>query len=72
MKKTAIVTGVTGGIAVDMWWQSSVKGLFCAGECADTNVALSRGGCPPEEEICRAQRQMRDVAAAIRKNQNIY
>ena len=33
-----------GGIAVDMWWQTSVKGLFCAGECAGTHGIARPGG----------------------------
>ena len=33
-----------GGIAVDMWWQTSVKGLFCAGECAGTHGISRPGG----------------------------
>ncbi len=33
-----------GGIAVDMWWQTSVKGLFSAGECAGTHGITRPGG----------------------------
>jgi len=33
-----------GGIAVDMWWQSSVKGLFAVGECAGTHGIARPGG----------------------------
>lgn len=33
-----------GGIAVDMWWQTSVKGLFAAGECASTHGITRPGG----------------------------
>jgi len=33
-----------GGIAVDMWWQSSVTGLFAAGECAGTHGVARPGG----------------------------
>ena len=33
-----------GGIAVDMWWQTSVRGLFCAGECAGTHGVTRPGG----------------------------
>ncbi len=33
-----------GGIAVDLWWQSSLKGLFCAGECAGTHGVARPGG----------------------------
>jgi len=33
-----------GGIAVDHWWQTSVKGLFAAGECAGTHGVTRPGG----------------------------
>ena len=33
-----------GGIAVDMWWQTNIKGLFCAGECAGTHGITRPGG----------------------------
>ena len=33
-----------GGISVDMWWQTSVKGLFAAGECAGTHGITRPGG----------------------------
>lgn len=33
-----------GGIAVDMWWQTSVKGLFAVGECAGTHGITRPGG----------------------------
>lgn len=33
-----------GGIAVDLWWQTGVKGLFCAGECAGTHGITRPGG----------------------------
>lgn len=33
-----------GGIAVDMWWQTSIKGLFAAGECAGTHGITRPGG----------------------------
>ncbi len=33
-----------GGIAVDMWWQSSVSGLFAVGECAGTHGVARPGG----------------------------
>lgn len=33
-----------GGIAVDMWWQTSVKGLFAVGECAGTHGIARPGG----------------------------
>ncbi len=33
-----------GGVAVDMWWQSSVRGLFAVGECAGTHGIARPGG----------------------------
>lgn len=33
-----------GGISVDKWWQTSVTGLFAAGECAGTHGITRPGG----------------------------
>ena len=33
-----------GGIAVDLWWQTRVRGLFAAGECAGTHGITRPGG----------------------------
>ncbi len=33
-----------GGIAVDAWWQTKVKGLFAIGECAGTHGITRPGG----------------------------
>ena len=33
-----------GGIAVDLWWQTTVTGLFAVGECAGTHGAARPGG----------------------------
>ncbi|MBE6701360.1 MAG: FAD-binding protein [Ruminococcaceae bacterium] len=33
-----------GGVAVDMWWQTSVRGLFAVGECAGTHGISRPGG----------------------------
>ena len=33
-----------GGIAVDAWWQTNIKGLFAAGECAGTHGVTRPGG----------------------------
>ena len=33
-----------GGIAVDLWWQTSLRGLFAAGECAGTHGVTRPGG----------------------------
>jgi len=33
-----------GGIGVDLWWQTSVRGLFAVGECAGTHGISRPGG----------------------------
>lgn len=33
-----------GGIAVDIWWQTEIPGLFAAGECAGTHGVSRPGG----------------------------
>ena len=33
-----------GGIAVDLWWQTGIPGLFAAGECAGTHGVTRPGG----------------------------
>lgn len=33
-----------GGIAVDLWWQTSIRGLFAVGECAGTHGISRPGG----------------------------
>lgn len=33
-----------GGIAVDLWWQTSISGLYAAGECAGTHGISRPGG----------------------------
>ncbi len=33
-----------GGLAVDCWWQTNVRGLFAAGECAGTHGVTRPGG----------------------------
>ncbi len=33
-----------GGIAVNLWWETSVKGLFAVGECAGTHGIARPGG----------------------------
>ena len=35
---------MNGGISVDKWWQTSVPGLFAAGECAGTHGVSRPGG----------------------------
>ena len=33
-----------GGVAVDMWWQTNIRGLFAVGECAGTHGVARPGG----------------------------
>ncbi len=33
-----------GGLAVDCWWQTDIRGLFAAGECAGTHGVTRPGG----------------------------
>ena len=33
-----------GGISVDLWWQTNIRGLFAAGECAGTHGVTRPGG----------------------------
>ena len=33
-----------GGIAVNMWWETNIRGLFAAGECAGTHGITRPGG----------------------------
>ena len=35
---------LNGGISVDMWWQTNIKGLFAVGECAGTHGIKRPGG----------------------------
>ena len=35
---------MNGGIAVDEWWETDVRGLFAVGECAGTHGAYRPGG----------------------------
>ncbi len=55
-----------GGIAVDLWWQTSVKGLFAAGECAGTHGIARPGG----SALNAGQVGSLRAAQYISKNQN--
>ncbi len=56
-----------GGIAVDLWWQTSVEGLFAVGECAGTHGVARPGGSAlnagqvgslrAAQKICASDRQ---------------
>lgn len=52
-----------GGIAVDMWWQSSVRGLFAVGECAGTHGISRPGGSALNSGQVGALRASQYIAA---------
>ena len=62
-----------GGIAVDMWWQTGVPGLFAVGECAGTHGISRPGGSAlnagqvgslrAAQFLSQDQRQLLDEAA---------
>lgn len=64
-----------GGIAVDKWWQTSVNGLFAAGECAGTHGVTRPGGSAlnagqvgslrAAQYICQSERVLGDVSEFI-------
>ena len=61
-----------GGIAVDMWWQTTVEGLFAVGECAGTHGISRPGGSAlnagqvgslrAAQFLCKNQRALLDEA----------
>ena len=62
-----------GGISVDLWWQTSVPGLFACGECAGTHGISRPGGSAlnagqvgalrAAQYICQKGRSLLDEAA---------
>lgn len=68
-----------GGIAVDLWWQTSVVGLFAAGECAGTHGITRPGGSAlnagqvgslrAAQYICQSKRRVDkgETSAALEK-----
>ncbi len=58
-----------GGIAVDMWWQTSVKGLFAVGECAGTHGIYRPGGSALNAGQVGALRAAQYISA--RKNEPV-
>ena len=69
-----------GGIAVDLWWQTDVEGLYAVGECAGTHGVTRPGGSAlnagqvgalrAAQHICAKQQAIPDpeFAAAAEKN----
>ncbi len=54
---------MNGGISVDMWWRTSVPGLFAAGECAGTHGVKRPGGSALNAGQVGALRAARYIAA---------
>ena len=52
-----------GGIAVDCWWQSSLEGLFAAGEAAGTHGVYRPGGCALNSGQVGSTRSAQFIAA---------
>ncbi len=55
-----------GGIAVDLWWQTKIKGLFAAGECAGTHGVSRPGGSALNAGQVGSLRAAQYVAASKR------
>ena len=56
-----------GGIAVDLWWQTRVKGLFAIGECAGTHGVTRPGGSALNAGQVGALRAAQYISADDRK-----
>ena len=63
-----------GGIAVDLWWQTTVPGLFAAGECAGTHGISRPGGSALNAGQVGALRAAQYLSANSRAvcNQNAF
>ena len=55
-----------GGIAVDLWWQTGVTGLFAVGECAGTHGVARPGGSALNAGQVGSLRAAQYVAASSR------
>ena len=55
-----------GGISVDAWWQSSLEGLFAAGECAGTHGISRPGGSALNAGQVGSLRAAQYIAAHLR------
>ena len=56
-----------GGISVDLWWQTTVPGLFAAGECAGTHGITRPGGSALNAGQVGALRAAQYIAAHKRR-----
>ena len=57
-----------GGVAVDLWWQTTVPGLFAAGECAGTHGIARPGGSALNAGQVGALRAAQHIAKHPRKS----
>ena len=55
-----------GGIAVDLWWETHVKGLYAVGECAGTHGVARPGGSALNAGQVGALRASRSISASSR------
>ncbi len=60
-----------GGIAVDLWWQTGVPGLFAAGECAGTHGISRPGGSALNAGQVGALRAAQYICASSRNHVNL-
>ena len=70
-----------GGIAVDLWWQTEIPGLFAAGECAGTHGVSRPGGSAlnagqvgslrAAQFICAGSRTLSDTACEAVANEAV-
>ena len=56
-----------GGIAVDMWWQTCVPGLYAAGECAGTHGISRPGGSALNSGQVGSLRCAQHISASARE-----
>lgn len=56
-----------GGIAVDLWWQTEIPGLFAAGECAGTHGISRPGGSALNAGQVGSLRAAQFISASDRK-----
>ena len=56
-----------GGIAVDLWWQTAIPGLYAAGECAGTHGIARPGGSALNAGQVGALRAATHISASSRE-----
>lgn len=56
-----------GGISVDLWWQTTVPGLYAAGECAGTHGIARPGGSALNAGQVGSTRAAQFISASDRK-----